>query len=105
NRKLRPLTLTQGDSLMKNRPLQIVALLLTFLFMLPTPCLIAAAQDPAANTTQEKPKQESSEEKKLREREESLRKKEEERKNKEAKLRATEAKKYQTLTDFAQDLY
>ena len=90
---------------MKNRPLQVVALLLTFLFALPTPQLIAAGQEPAANAAQEKQKTESSEERKLREREESLKKKEEERKNKEAKLRVTEARKYQTLTDFAQDLY
>lgn len=88
---------------MKTRPVQTVALLLAFLFVLPTPQLIALAQEP--NNGQEKPKNESSEEKKLREREEKLKKKEEQRKNKEAKLRANEDKKYRTLSDFAQDLY
>lgn len=90
---------------MKNRPFQTVALLLTFLFVLPTPQLIAVAQEPTATSGQEKSKNESSEEKKLREREEELKKKEEQRKNKEAKLRANEDKKYRTLSDFAQDLY
>lgn len=90
---------------MKNRPFQTVALLLTFLFVLPTPQLIVVAQEPAATSGQEKSKKESSEEKKLREREEKLKKKEEQRKNKEARLRANEDKKYRTLSDFAQDLY
>lgn len=90
---------------MKIRPLQVVAVLLTYLFMLPTPQLIAMAQEQAASTAQEKPKTESPEEKKLREREESLKKKDDARKNQEAKLRDKEAKKYQTLSDFAQDLY
>lgn len=90
---------------MKNRPLQTVALLLAFVFVLPTPQLIAMAQEPSAGRDQEKSKEESSEEKKLREREEKLKKKEEKRKEKEAKLRVNEAKKYQTLSDFAQDLY
>lgn len=90
---------------MKIRPLQAIAVLLTYLFMLPTPQLIAMAQEQAATQAQEKPKTESSEEKKLRERDESLKKKDEARKNQEAKLRDKEAKKYQTLSDFAQDLY
>ncbi len=106
---------------MKNRPLQIVALLLTFLFTSPTPQLIALgqqastetvqqkpqAESPQASTdtVQQKPQAESPEAKKLREREESLKKKEEDRKSKEAKVRANEAKKYQTLSEFAEDLY
>jgi len=90
---------------MQNRPLQILALLLTLLFMLPTPQLIAASQEPPANAAQEKPKTESAEEKKLRERDESLKKKEEDRKAKEAKLRADQDKKYRTLAEFAEDLY
>jgi predicted Zn-dependent protease len=98
---------------MKNRPLQGIALLLSYLFILPTPQLIALGQQPGANTAQEKPQEkeqekpqaESPEEKKLREREESLKKKEEERKGKEAKVRASEAKKYQTLSEFAEDLF
>ncbi|HXQ74056.1 MAG TPA: M48 family metalloprotease [Pyrinomonadaceae bacterium] len=90
---------------MKIRPLQAVALLLAFVFVLPTPQLIALAQQPSASSAQEKSKEESSEEKKLREREEKLRKKEEKRKDKEAKLRVNEDKKYRTLNDFAQDLY
>ena len=90
---------------MKIRPLQVVAVLLTYLFMLPAPQFIAMAQEQTANTTQEKPKTESPEEKKLREREESLKKKDDARKNQETKQRDKEAKKYQTLSDFAQDLY
>ncbi|MEN3326594.1 MAG: hypothetical protein V7638_1401 [Acidobacteriota bacterium] len=90
---------------MTHRPLQIVALLLMFLFALPTPRLIARVQDGTANTAQEKPKTESSEEKKLREQDQKRRKKEEQRKNQESKLRATQDKKYRTLTEFAQDLY
>jgi predicted Zn-dependent protease len=83
---------------------QVLALLLTSLFVLPYPQMLTVAQQPAATAAQSKP-QESPEEKKLREREESLKKKEEERKDKEAKARAREAKKYQTLREFAEDLY
>lgn len=90
---------------MKHRPLQAVALLLALVFILPTPQLIAVAQEPSARRDQEKLKDESPEERKLREREEELKKKEEKRKDKEVKLRATEEKKYQTLNDFAEDLY
>jgi predicted Zn-dependent protease len=90
---------------MKNRLLQVLSLLLAFLFTSPTSQLIAVAQEAGANTAQEKPQAESPEEKKLREREESLKKKEEDRKGKEAKARANEAKKYQTLSEFAEDLY
>jgi len=90
---------------MKNRPLQIVALLLTFLFTIPTPQLLARCQEAGANTAQDKPKVESEEEKKLRKAEESRRKKEEEQKRKDEKERTAEAKKYQTLTEFAEDLY
>lgn len=90
---------------MKTRLLQVVALMLTFLFTAPVRQLSAVAQEAGTNQAQEKPQAESPEEKKLREREESLKKKEEDRKGKEAKARATEAKKYQTLSEFAQDLY
>lgn len=90
---------------MKNSSLKLVALLLTFFFVAPPARFIAVAQDVSPGATQQKPQVESPEEKKLREREESLRKKEEDRKNKEAKARAGEAKKYQTLSEFAEDLY
>jgi predicted Zn-dependent protease len=90
---------------MKNRMLQVVALLLTFLFTSPITQLSAVAQETSTKTAQEKPQSESPEEKKLREREESLKKKEEDRKSREAKARASEAKKYQTLSEFAEDLY
>jgi predicted Zn-dependent protease len=90
---------------MKHRSLQLVVLLLTFLFTFPALPLIAVAQEVSPNAEQQKPELESPEEKKLREREESLKKKEEERKAKEAKVRASEAKKYQTLSEFAEDLY
>ncbi len=87
------------------RSSQAVALLLTFVFALPTPFLVASAQQPDPGAAQAKAQTESPEEKKLREREESLKKKEEERKEKEAKARAREAKKYQTLREFAEDQY
>jgi len=90
---------------MTNRSLQVVALLLIFLFTLPTAPLIARAQDNSDNAAQEKAKTESSEEKKLREQEEKRKKKEEKRKDQESKMRTTQAKKYRTLTEFAQDLY
>jgi predicted Zn-dependent protease len=90
---------------MKNSSLKLVALLLTVFFIAPPAGFIAAAQDPSPAATQQKPEVESQEEKKLREREESLRKKEEDRKSKEAKARVNEAKKYQTLSEFAEDLY
>ena len=90
---------------MKNRSLQPVALLLITLFAAPTSQFIAVAQEGTTNTSQQNPPVESQEEKKLRERDESLRKKEEDRKAKEAKVRVNEAKKYQTLSEFAEDLY
>lgn len=90
---------------MKNRLLQLVAFALTFAFIAPSSQLIALAQAAGTTATQQNPQTESPEEKKLREREESLKKKEEDRKNKEVKARATEAKKYQTLSEFAEDLY
>jgi len=90
---------------MTNRPLQVIALLLMFLFSLPTPGLIARGQDNSGNSAQEKPKTESSEEKKLREQDEKRRKQEDKRKDQESKMRASQAKKYQTLAEFAQDLY
>lgn len=49
--------------------------------------------------------QESKEEKKLREQQDKRAKQEEERKEKEAKSRAKETKKYNTLHEFAEDLY
>ncbi len=88
----------------KNSP-QAIVLLLTFLFASPTPHGIAFGQQARTDASQEKPQAESPEAKKIREREESLKKKEDERKGKEAKARANEAKKYQTLSEFAEDLY
>ncbi|HJT30081.1 MAG TPA: M48 family metalloprotease [Pyrinomonadaceae bacterium] len=82
---------------MKHPFLRVVALLLTFLFTLPTQHLIAMAQD------QSQPQ--SKEEEKLRKAEEKRNKKEEERKRKESDARAREMKKYSNLTDFALDLY
>src|ERR1044072_2033414 len=90
---------------MKHRSLQLIALLLTFLFALPTPHLMALAQEASANAAQDQSKTESPEEKKIRKAEESRTKKEEDRKRQEAKARANEMKKYTTLTEFAQDLY
>lgn len=49
--------------------------------------------------------QESKDEKKLRERQEKLQKKEEDRKKDEAKNRSKEAKRYNTLREFAEDQY
>lgn len=82
---------------MKHRFWRVVALLLTFLFTLPTQQLIAMAQD------QSQPQ--SKEEEKIRKAEEKRNKKEEERKRKESDARAREMKKYSNLTDFALDLY
>ena len=90
---------------MKHRCLRVVALLLTYLFTLPTPHLIAVGQEPVATAAQEKPSPQSKEEQKLRKAEESRKKKEEDRKRNEAKLRTSEMKKYKTLTEFALDLY
>jgi predicted Zn-dependent protease len=81
---------------MKHRFLRVVALLLTSLFTLPTPQLIALAQDPQPQ---------SKEEEKLRKVEEKRNKKEEERKRREEKERTSQMKKYMSLTDFALDLY
>lgn len=90
---------------MKNQPLQVVALLLTLPFFLPIPQVIALGQEAGATTAQEKPKTESEEAKKLRKNEENQKKKEDERKRQEAKIRTVEARKYQTLSEFASDLY
>lgn len=90
---------------MKKRSLHVIALVLTFFFTLPTPQLIASAQEPDAKKAQEKPQKPSDEETKLLKKEESKDKKEEERKRNEEKLRAKGLKKYQTLSDFAMDLY
>ena len=90
---------------MKNRLIQVVALLLTVLFSLPNASVIAFGQEKAPTAKQEKPQTESPEAKKLREAEEKRKKKEEERQKQEAKVRATERKNYQTLIDFAHDLY
>lgn len=62
------------------------------------PLLHVAAQNAAGQT-------ESPEERKLREQQEKTKKKEEERKEKEAKAREKETKKYNTLKEFAEDLY
>lgn len=90
---------------MKIRLLQTVALLLTFLFTFPTPQLMAFSQEKPPAQEQEKPQAESPEEKKLREANEKQKKREEDRQKREAKARANETKKYQTLTEFAEDLY
>ncbi|HET8670589.1 MAG TPA: M48 family metalloprotease [Candidatus Saccharimonadales bacterium] len=90
---------------MTNRPLKLLAFLLMFLFVLPTPQLIVNAQESTPKSSQEKPQAESKEEKELRKREENLNKKEEERKKREEKARAKEDKDYRTLTEFAEDLY
>jgi predicted Zn-dependent protease len=90
---------------MKNKPMQLVVFLLTSLFILPAPQLIAYGQEADPKASQEKPQDESPEAKKLRETTEKQTKKEEDRKKKEEKLRTNEAKKYQTLTEFAEDLY
>lgn len=74
------------------------ALLLT-LSLTHLPLLRVAAQAPAEQQA------ESPEEKKLREQQEKTKKKEEERKDREAKAREKETKKYNTLKDFAEDLY
>lgn len=77
-----------------------LSLLLVGLMLLPAPVLTAMGQDKPAAAQAETP-----EEKKLRERQEALKKKEEERKEKEVKARTKEAKKYNTLRDFAEDQY
>jgi hypothetical protein len=78
---------------MRNLSPRLLAFLLMSLFLLPGPQLIAHAQD------------ESKEAKELRKREEELKKKEDKRKNKEEKSRVEGAKKYQSLNEFAEDLY
>ena len=90
---------------MKNRVSRVVALLLTFLFTLPLPQVVAFSQEPAATPKQDKTKTESPESKKLREAEEKKRKKDEQQRKKEAQIRAAEANKYRTLTEFSEDLY
>ena len=90
---------------MKNRLSKIVVLLLTALFMLPHAQLIALGQEAGTSPVQDKAQAESDEAKKLRKAQENKDKKEEERKRKEEKARANEARKYQTLTEFAEDLY
>lgn len=74
------------------------AILLT-LSLTHLPLVRAAAQATAEQQA------ESPEEKKLREQQEKAKKKEEERKEKEAKAREKETKKYNTLKEFAEDLY
>lgn len=90
---------------MKNRPLKVLASLLMCLFVLPTPQLIVNAQEATTKPSQEKPPAESKEEKELRKREEKLNKKEEERKRQEEKARESQAKIYQTLNEFSEELY
>ena len=89
---------------MKTRPAQLIAITLTLLFAFPAP-LVVMGQDTAATPTQEKPKTESEEGKKLRKAEEAQSKKDEDRKRKDEKQRASDARKYQTLNDFAEELY
>lgn len=70
---------------------------------MPTLHLIVMGQTGTA--AQDSPKPQSEEEKKIRKAEDSRTKKEEERRRKEEKARASEMKKYSSLTDFALDLY
>lgn len=88
---------------MKRRFSRVVALLLMTLFTMPTLHLIVMGQTGTA--AQDSPKPQSEEEKKIRKAEDSRTKKEEERRRKEEKARASEMKKYSSLTDFALDLY
>jgi predicted Zn-dependent protease len=83
----------------RKRSLAPIALVLIALF------LHATAIAPLARTRTRTARQESQEEKKLREKQEKLSKKEEDRKEKEVKARSKEEKKYNTLLDFAQDHY
>lgn len=89
---------------MKDRMLRVVALMLMFLFTLPTPQFIAWGQQAGTNTVQDQAKP-SKEEEKLRKDEERRAKKDKERAEREQKARANEMKKYSNLTDFALDLY
>jgi len=73
----------------------IAALMAALLFYAPLISVSAMTQD----------QQESKEEKKLREQQDKRTKQEEERKDREAKSRAKEVKKYNTLSEFAEDLY
>src|ERR1044072_164569 len=84
---------------MKHRLLRVVALLLTSLFTLPTPQLIALGQEVR------NPQPQSKEEEKIRKAEKKRKKKEEDRKRKEEKERTSQMKKYTSLTDFALDFY
>lgn len=90
---------------MKNRLLKLPAFLLMSLFVLPTPQLIVNAQEANTQPAQEKPPAESKEEKELRKRQERLNKKEEDRKKQEEKVRESQAKTYQTLNEFSEELY
>ena len=80
-----------------------LSLLLSLLLVAPGTTALARAATPESQ--QQQRQAESPEEKKLREREEAQKKKEDERKEKEAKARAKESKKYNTLREFAEDLY
>jgi predicted Zn-dependent protease len=77
------------------RTLLAMLLVITLIHM---PLLNVAAQDAGGQA-------ESPEERKLREQNEKTKKKEDERKEKEAKAREKETKKYNTLKEFAEDLY
>jgi len=75
----------------------VAALLAALLFYSPFISTLALGQNPQ--------QEESKEDKKLRERQEKLSKKEDDRKDKEVKVRSKEAKKYNTLREFAEDQY
>ena len=90
---------------MKHPFVRVIALLLTSLFTLPTPQLLAMGQEAATNTVQDQSKPQSKEEEQIRKAEAKRIKKEEERKRNEEKARASEMKKYSSLTEFALDLY
>src|ERR1051325_5471540 len=74
----------------------LAALLAALLFASPFTSALALGQNQ---------QEESKEDKKLRERQDKLSKKEEDRKEKETKVRSKEAKKYNTLREFAEDQY
>lgn len=90
---------------MKTHPAKVIALALMFLITSPTPHLIALGQETNESAVQEKQQAESEEAKKLRKAEESKAKKEDEQKRKDEKKRAEQLKGYQTLSEFAEDLY
>jgi predicted Zn-dependent protease len=85
---------------MTQRVFRNVLVSLLIMLMLPSPFLSTIAQGRDSSGQQE-----SKEEKKLREQEEKRAKQEQKRKEKEAKARSKQTKTYNTLREFAEDLY